>query len=134
MDEGQRIAGIFMSTTLGTSEATAGPPQGLPWCGAFPRPVEGCCALIADTRGSFRQNQNRAWQIENYLGDYSLMRLDTIISQEMRQQMVLAPRMIQSMEILQLPIMALEKRIQQELQENPVLELKEVTSDDLIDD
>jgi RNA polymerase sigma-54 factor len=30
--------------------------------------------------------------------------------------MVLAPRMIQSMEILQLPIMALEKRIQQELQ------------------
>jgi RNA polymerase sigma-54 factor len=41
------------------------------------------------------------------------------------QQMVLAPRMIQSMEILQLPIMALQERIQQELQENPVLELKD---------
>src|SRR5215472_15643883 len=41
------------------------------------------------------------------------------------QQMVLAPRMIQSMEILQLPIMALEERMQQELQENPVLELKD---------
>jgi RNA polymerase sigma-54 factor len=44
---------------------------------------------------------------------------------EMRQQMILAPRMIQSMEILQLPIMALQERIQQELQENPVLELQE---------
>jgi RNA polymerase sigma-54 factor len=45
------------------------------------------------------------------------------------QQMVLAPRMIQSMEILQLPIMALQERIQQELQENPVLELKETDED-----
>src|SRR3954449_1143757 len=49
---------------------------------------------------------------------------------EQRQMMILAPRMIQSMEILQLPIMALQERIQQELQENPVLELKEVSSDD----
>jgi RNA polymerase sigma-54 factor len=49
---------------------------------------------------------------------------------EMRQQMILAPRMIQSMEILQLPIMALQERIQQELQENPVLELKEVAPDE----
>jgi RNA polymerase sigma-54 factor len=39
--------------------------------------------------------------------------------------MILAPRMIQSMEILQLPIMALQERIEQELQENPVLELRE---------
>src|SRR6516225_11349343 len=45
------------------------------------------------------------------------------------QQMVLAPRMIQSMEILQLPIMALEERIQQELQDNPVLELKETNEE-----
>jgi RNA polymerase sigma-54 factor len=43
----------------------------------------------------------------------------------MAQVMHLAPRMIQSMEILQLPIMALQERIQQELQENPVLELKD---------
>jgi RNA polymerase sigma-54 factor len=62
------------------------------------------------------------------------MRLDTIISQEMRQQMVLAPRIILSMEILQLPIMALEQRIQQELQENPVLELTEVARDEHTDD
>src|SRR5579884_4076410 len=53
------------------------------------------------------------------------MRLDTHLSQRMEQKLVLAPRMIQSMEILQLPIMALQERIQQELQENPVLELKE---------
>ena len=45
--------------------------------------------------------------------------------QRMDQKMILAPRMIQSMEILQLPIMALQERIQQELQENPVLELKD---------
>src|SRR5271165_6334325 len=45
-------------------------------------------------------------------------------------QMRLAPRMIQSMEILQLPIMALQERIQQELQENPVLELKEENEDE----
>jgi len=39
--------------------------------------------------------------------------------------MKLAPRMIQSMEILQLPLMALEERIEQELAANPVLERQE---------
>ncbi len=43
----------------------------------------------------------------------------------MVQKQVLAPRMIQSMEILQLPIMALQERIEQEIQENPVLDLAE---------
>jgi RNA polymerase sigma-54 factor len=40
--------------------------------------------------------------------------------QEMRlaQKQVLAPRMIQSMEILQLPVLALEERIEQEIQNN----------------
>ena len=44
---------------------------------------------------------------------------------EMRQQLVqkLSPRMIQSMEILQLPIIELQERIEQELAENPVLEM-----------
>ncbi len=41
------------------------------------------------------------------------------------QQMRLAPRMIQSMEILQLPILALQERIEQELNSNPVLEMEE---------
>jgi len=49
-------------------------------------------------------------------------------------KMVLAPRMIQSMEILQLPIMALQERIQQELQENPVLELKESDEETAVED
>jgi len=39
------------------------------------------------------------------------------------QQMKLAPRIIQAMEILQLPIMALTERIDHELQSNPVLEM-----------
>ncbi len=43
--------------------------------------------------------------------------------QELRQ--LLTPRMIQSMEILQLPLMALEERIEQELEVNPVLEMRE---------
>src|SRR3979490_3003284 len=51
--------------------------------------------------------------------------------QELRlvQKQVLAPRMIQSMEILQLPIMALQERIEQEIQENPVLDLQEEDAD-----
>jgi RNA polymerase sigma-54 factor len=40
----------------------------------------------------------------------------------MEQRMKLAPRMIQSMEILQLPLMALQEKIEQELNGNPVLE------------
>jgi RNA polymerase sigma-54 factor len=47
----------------------------------------------------------------------------------MVQKQVLAPRMIQSMEILQLPILALEERIEQEMQENPVLDLQEEDPD-----
>jgi RNA polymerase sigma-54 factor len=49
------------------------------------------------------------------------MRLDT--SQQMRTEMRLrmAPRMIQSMEILQLPVMALQERIEQELSDNVAL-------------
>src|SRR5438270_9941262 len=60
------------------------------------------------------------------------MRLDTHLSQRMDQRMILAPRMIQSMEILQLPIMQLQERIQQELQENPVLELTETPNDEIV--
>lgn len=46
------------------------------------------------------------------------------VSQQMKmgQHMKLAPRMIQSMEILQLPLAALEERIDQELAENVCLE------------
>ena len=51
--------------------------------------------------------------------------------QELRmvQKQMLAPRMIQSMEILQLPILALQERIEQEMQENPILDLQEEDPD-----
>ncbi|HZL34326.1 MAG TPA: RNA polymerase factor sigma-54 [Tepidisphaeraceae bacterium] len=51
------------------------------------------------------------------------------------QLQILTPRMIQSMEILQLPLQKLEERIEQELQNNPVLEMSEGETDaDLIVD
>jgi RNA polymerase sigma-54 factor len=52
------------------------------------------------------------------------------LGQRMIQAQILAPRMIQSMEILQMPIMDLQERIQQELDTNPVLELAEPSPDD----
>jgi RNA polymerase sigma-54 factor len=59
------------------------------------------------------------------------MRLDTSMHQRLEQRQILAPRMIQSMEILQLPIMDLEARIRQELDDNPALELQEPTLEEL---
>lgn len=53
------------------------------------------------------------------------MQLNFSQQMKMSQQMKLAPRMIQSMEILQLPVMALNERIEQELSENVVLELRD---------
>jgi len=48
----------------------------------------------------------------------------------MEQRLKLAPHMIQSMEILQLPILALQERIEQELNSNPVLELADPEADE----
>ncbi len=53
------------------------------------------------------------------------MRIGFEMRPDMRHEMRLAPRMIQSMEILQLPVMALQEKIQTELQENPFLELRD---------
>src|SRR2546423_12402799 len=53
------------------------------------------------------------------------MRLGMDVVMRPDQKMVLAPRMIQSMEILQLPIADLQAKIEKELQENPFLEQKE---------
>ena len=53
------------------------------------------------------------------------MKLEMGTQMRIEQQMKLAPRMIQSMEILQLPILALQERIEQELNSNPVLEVDE---------
>jgi RNA polymerase sigma-54 factor len=49
------------------------------------------------------------------------MRLETSQHQRLDMRLRMAPRMIQSMEILQLPLMALQERIDQELSENPIL-------------
>jgi RNA polymerase sigma-54 factor len=53
------------------------------------------------------------------------MKLEMRGQMRLEQQMKLAPHMIQSMEILQLPLLALQERIEQELNSNPVLEIDE---------
>ena len=57
------------------------------------------------------------------------MKLEMTGQMRLEQKMKLAPRMIQSMEILQLPLFALQERIEQELNGNPVLEVDEPQSD-----
>ena len=58
------------------------------------------------------------------------MKLEMTGEMRMEQRMKLAPHMIQSMEILQLPILALQERIEQELNNNPVLEMAEPSTAD----
>jgi len=57
------------------------------------------------------------------------MRFDTSLHQRLEQRMILAPRMIQAMEILQLPLMSLQERIDQELISNPVIEMRAADGD-----
>ena len=61
------------------------------------------------------------------------MRLSFGLEQRLVQKQVLAPRMIQSMEILQLPLQALEERIEQEMSENPVLETADPAAEDPVE-
>jgi RNA polymerase sigma-54 factor len=53
------------------------------------------------------------------------MKMQMSNQMRMEQRMKLAPRMIQSMEVLQLPLMALQEKIEAELNSNPVLEQAE---------
>lgn len=53
------------------------------------------------------------------------MRLQFSPQQQQIQTHKLAPKMIQSMEILQLPVMALQERVEQEINDNPMIELEE---------
>ena len=68
--------------------------------------------------------------------DSRTMRFETSQHMKLGQQMKLAPRMIQSMEILQMPLMALQERIDQELESNIALEQIEpgVDSDQLAEE
>ena len=59
------------------------------------------------------------------------MRFEQSQGMKLGQSMKLSPRVIQSMEILQLPIAELEERIEQELENNIALELAEPERDDL---
>ena len=59
------------------------------------------------------------------------MRFDTSQHMRMGQQMKLAPRMIQSMEILQMALPQLEERIEQELENNIALEIAEPDPNEL---
>ncbi|MCD4824250.1 MAG: RNA polymerase factor sigma-54 [Phycisphaerae bacterium] len=58
------------------------------------------------------------------------MRLDTSQQLRLGQEMKMAPRIIQAMEILQLPMLGLQERIDAELVSNPVLELQEGRADE----
>lgn len=53
------------------------------------------------------------------------MRLSFGMETRQLQTQKLSPKMIQSMEILQLPVLALQERVEQELNENPMLEVQE---------
>jgi len=53
------------------------------------------------------------------------MRMEALLQQRLELRMKLAPQIIQSIEILQLPALELQQRIKQEILENPVLEMAE---------
>lgn len=55
------------------------------------------------------------------------MRLNTV--QQLKLEQKLAPRLIQAMEILQLPITTLEERLIEELEKNPTLEVRDPSSE-----
>ena len=55
------------------------------------------------------------------------MRMEAFLQQRPELRMKLAPQIIQSIEILQLPTLELQQRLKQELLENPVLEMEDAT-------
>ena len=58
------------------------------------------------------------------------MRMEAVLQQRLELRMKLAPQIIQSIEILQLPILELQQRLKQELLENPVLEMQETPAEE----
>lgn len=58
------------------------------------------------------------------------MRLSTGLHTRLEQRLKLAPQIIQSIEILQLPTLALEELIHQEMTDNPVLEMRQMEPPD----
>ena len=58
------------------------------------------------------------------------MKMNLVLRQRLEQKLKLAPQIIQSIEILQLPALDLQDLIARELEENPVLEIGEPASDE----
>jgi len=58
------------------------------------------------------------------------MRMEAFLQQRPELRMKLAPQIIQSIEILQLPTLELQQRLKQEMLENPVLEMQEALAED----
>jgi len=58
------------------------------------------------------------------------MRMEALLQQRPELRMKLAPQIIQSIEILQLPTLELQQRLKQELLENPVLEMQELLDEE----
>ncbi len=60
--------------------------------------------------------------------------LSQVASQVLRQEQRLTPQLIQSMNILQLPLLAFEELLQQEMETNPALEVELATPETSLDD
>ncbi|MBN1347576.1 MAG: RNA polymerase factor sigma-54 [Phycisphaerae bacterium] len=60
--------------------------------------------------------------------------LSQVAAQVLRQEQRLTPQLIQSMEFLQLPLLAFEQRLQQEMESNPALEVEQLTPEVSLDD
>lgn len=54
-------------------------------------------------------------------------RMEIRLAPRLEQRLKMAPQIIQSIEILQLPLLALQERIEQEQLENPLLEIEDLT-------
>ena len=55
-------------------------------------------------------------------------------SQNLKQEQILAPQQLQSLEILSLPVTDLQHKINEELEVNPTLELERISGEDLAGD
>ncbi|MBI2933879.1 MAG: RNA polymerase factor sigma-54 [Planctomycetes bacterium] len=53
------------------------------------------------------------------------MKMEVHLQQKMEQRMQLSQQMLQNLELLQMPLMALKERLDQEMEENPTLEIIE---------
>lgn len=87
-----------------------------------------CCLLASPAEKRAEKGLSRVPGVGSGGGgvyNVIVMRLDTSQQLRLQQQMKLSPRIIQAMEILQLPMMSLQERIETELQANPVLEMRQ---------